>query len=94
MSRRPEARFETVVTVPVPPERSGAIGFLTREFTSDSNREFGIVYIPTTPLPSSGFLIIIPMTEVTILDISSTEAMQMVVTGGIVVPDGLSSLAK
>lgn len=89
-----ESRFDTVVTVPFPTDRSVAIGFLTREFTSDSNREFGIVYIPTTPLPSSGFLIIIPMTEVTILDISSTEAMQMVVTGGIVVPDGLSSLAK
>lgn len=89
-----ESGFDTVVTVPFPTDRSVAIGFLTREFTSDSNREFGIVYIPTTPLPSSGFLIIVPMTEVTILDISSAEAMQMVVTGGIVVPEGLAGLGK
>lgn len=89
-----ESSFDTVVTVPFPTDRSVAIGFLTREFKSDSNRDFGIVYIPTTPLPSSGFLIIVPMTDVVVLDISSAEAMQMVVTGGIVVPDGLAGLAK
>ncbi|MDA1256540.1 MAG: DUF502 domain-containing protein [Chloroflexi bacterium] len=89
-----ESSFDTVVSVPFPTDHSMAIGFLTREFTSESNRNFGIVYIPTTPVPSSGFLIIVPMELVSILDISSSEAMQMVVTGGIVVPDGLSGLGR
>lgn len=89
-----ESSFDTVVTVPFPTDHSVAIGFLTREFTNDSNHEFGIVYIPTTPVPSSGFLIIVPMERISILDISAAEAMQMVVTGGVVVPDGLSGLGK
>lgn len=89
-----ESSFDTVVSVPFPTDHSQAIGFLTREFTNESKREFGIVYIPTTPVPSSGFLIIVPMNQITILDISTAEAMQMVVTGGVVVPKGLGGLGK
>jgi len=89
-----ESGFDTVVSVPFPTETSLAIGFLTREFTNDQNREYGIVYIPTTPIPSSGFLLVVPMSEIQILDMSSTEAMQMVVTGGVVVPGGLGDLGK
>ena len=89
-----ESSFDTVVSVPFPTDSSMAIGFLTREFTSESNREFGIVYIPTTPVPSSGFLIIVPMSDVSILEITTAEAMQMVVTGGVVVPDGLNRLGR
>lgn len=89
-----ESSFDTVVTVPFPTESSLAIGFLTREFTNDGNREYGIVYIPTTPLPSSGFLLVVPMVDITILEMSSAEAMQMVVTGGVVVPGGLGELGK
>lgn len=89
-----ESSFDTVVSVPFPTETSLAIGFLTREFTNDQKREYGIVYIPTTPIPSSGFLLIVPMTDIHILEMSSTEAMQMVVTGGVVVPTSLGDLGK
>ncbi|MDP6821874.1 MAG: DUF502 domain-containing protein [Dehalococcoidia bacterium] len=89
-----ESSFDTVVSVPFPTEGSLAVGFLTREFTNDANREYGIVYIPTTPVPSSGFLLVVPMSDITILDMSSPEAMQMVVTGGVVVPNSLGDLGK
>ncbi len=89
-----ESSFDTVVSVPFPTDSSLAIGFLTREFTNDTNREYGIVYIPTTPLPSSGFLLVVPMSDISILDMSSAEAMQMVVTGGVVVPDSLGDLGN
>ncbi|MFP6595424.1 MAG: DUF502 domain-containing protein, partial [Dehalococcoidia bacterium] len=42
-----ESSFDTVVSIPFPTETSLAIGFLTREFTNDQKREYGIVYIPT-----------------------------------------------
>ncbi|MBT6681850.1 MAG: DUF502 domain-containing protein [Chloroflexi bacterium] len=89
-----ESSFDTVVSVPFPTESSLAIGFLTREFTNDAGLEFGIVYIPTTPVPSSGFLLVVPMGDISILNMSSPEAMQMVVTGGIVVPGYLGDLGK
>jgi uncharacterized membrane protein len=89
-----ESSFDTVVSIPFPTETSLAIGFLTREFTNDQNGEYGIVYIPTTPIPSSGFLLVVPMSDIQILNMSSTEAMQMVVTGGVVVPGDLGDLGK
>jgi uncharacterized membrane protein len=41
------------------------------------------VYIPTTPIPSSGFLVIVSASEVTQTDLSVEEAMRVVISGGI-----------
>ena len=41
------------------------------------------IYIPTTPIPSSGFLVIAPATEVTLTDMSVDEGMKIVISGGI-----------
>ena len=41
------------------------------------------VYIPTTPIPSSGFLIFVPVAEVTMTEMSVEEAMRVVISGGV-----------
>ena len=41
------------------------------------------VFVPTTPIPSSGYLVIVPTSQVTRLDMSVEEAMTVVVSGGI-----------
>jgi uncharacterized membrane protein len=41
------------------------------------------VYIPTTPVPSSGFLVIVPTKDITPMDMSVEEAMKIVISGGI-----------
>ena len=41
------------------------------------------VYIPTTPVPSSGFLVLMPLSEVTLTEMSVDDAMKMIVSGGI-----------
>ena len=41
------------------------------------------VYIPTTPIPSSGFLVIVPESDVIRTDIAVEDAMTVVISGGI-----------
>jgi len=46
------------------------------------------VFVPTTPNPTSGFLLLVPKAEVQTLDISVDEAIKMIISGGIVSPPG------
>lgn len=45
------------------------------------------VFLPTTPNPTSGFLLFVPRRDVLILDMSVEEAAKMVISAGLVVPD-------
>ena len=45
------------------------------------------VFVPTTPNPTSGFLLFFKRGDTIILDMSVEEAVKMVVSGGIVTPD-------
>ena len=44
------------------------------------------VFLPTTPNPTSGFLLFVPCKDVVFLDMSVEEAVKMVISGGIVTP--------
>ena len=41
------------------------------------------VYVPTTPVPSSGFLIVVPAKDVISTDFSVDDAMKIIISGGI-----------
>jgi uncharacterized membrane protein len=45
------------------------------------------VFLPTTPNPTSGFLLFVKRSEVTILDMSLEDAAKLVISGGLVTPD-------
>lgn len=49
--------------------------------------EYLSIYVPTTPVPSSGYLVIVPASIVTPTDISVDEAMRMIISGGILAGD-------
>ena len=44
------------------------------------------VFLPTTPNPTSGYLLFVPKKELVVLDMSVEEGIKMVVSGGIVTP--------
>ena len=72
---------QEVVAVEFPRPGLFMIGFVTRK------DERGVtVFLPTTPNPTSGFLILCEMREVHPLEMGFDEAMQMIVSGGIVGP--------
>jgi uncharacterized membrane protein len=50
------------------------------------------VFIPTTPNPTSGFIVLVPRSQAIELDISIDAAMKMIVTLGVVVPTATGSM--
>jgi uncharacterized membrane protein len=82
--------FREVVLVEYPRRGLGAIGFVTGptrgEIQARSGEEMVNVFLPTTPNPTSGFLLFVPKSDLIHLDMTIEEGMKMVISGGIVGP--------
>jgi uncharacterized membrane protein len=63
------------------------IGFVTNEMKDKSGKPLLAVYIPTAPVPTSGYFEIVPLDMVTPTDIGVDQAMQMVISSGMISPD-------
>ena len=83
--------FKKVVFVEFPRLGTYSIGFLTSEMPLKvrprSDKRYFNVFIPTTPNPTSGFLVQVPENEIIPADMSRQEAMSLIISGGIVLPD-------
>ena len=77
---------KTVVLVEYPRKGSWAVGFATKDNTGEiskkTNTELVNVFVPTTPNPTSGFLLMFPKSEVVYLDMSFEEASKFIVSAG------------
>ena len=82
--------FQRVVLVQFPRPGVYSIGFVTSETEGEvqaKTRETVInVFVPTTPNPTSGFLILVPREQLTELDMSVADGMKLVISGGAVAP--------
>lgn len=84
--------FKEAVLVEYPRKGIWIIGFLAGETTGELNDKIAqspalSVFIPTTPNPTSGFLILIPEKDIIKLDMSVEDALKYVVSCGIVMPE-------
>ena len=77
---------KSVVLVEYPRKGSWAVGFATRdnkgEISKKTNSNLVNVFVPTTPNPTSGFLLMFPKNEVIYLDMSFEEASKFIVSAG------------
>ena len=77
---------KTVVLVEYPKKGSWAVGFATKEnegeISEKVKRKMINVFVPTTPNPTSGFLLMYPKDEVIYLDMSFEEASKFIVSAG------------
>jgi uncharacterized membrane protein len=77
---------KNVVLVEYPRKGSWAVGFATKENKSEiskkSKQDLVNVFVPTTPNPTSGFLLMFPKEEVIYLDMSFEEASRFIVSAG------------
>ena len=77
---------KTVVLVEYPKKGSWAVGFATKEnegeISKKVKRKMINVFVPTTPNPTSGFLLMYPKDEVIYLDMSFEEASKFIVSAG------------
>ena len=86
-----EGQTKNVVLVEYPRKGTWAVGFATKENTkgiSDKTKHNLVnVFVPTTPNPTSGFLLMFPKEEIIYLDITFEEASKFIVSAGTSNPD-------
>ena len=84
------AVFREVVLVEYPRKDCWVLGFVTAEGSSETEskikKEITNVFVPTTPNPTSGFLLLVPKEDVIPLDMSVGDGMKMLISGGAVTP--------
>ena len=77
---------KNVVLVEYPRKGTWAVGFATKEnsgeITNKLNKKLINVFVPTTPNPTSGFLLMFPKEEVVYLDLTFEEASKFIVSAG------------
>ena len=87
--------FSKVVLVQFPRAGVYTIGFLTNRAQGEPQARLGeelwAVFVPTTPNPTSGFLLLLPPREIIELEMSVGEGMKMVISGGTVLPPASAS---
>lgn len=81
--------FQRVVAVPFPGPQARTVGFITR-VTRDTKtgEEFCAVFVATAPNPTTGFVLIVKRSELIDLDWTVEEAIRVIMSGGVLLPDG------
>lgn len=84
------AVFKEVVLVEYPRPDCYVLGFLTNDASGETVEVIGKpltnVFVPTTPNPTSGFLLMLPPEDISRLSMSVGEGMKMLISGGAVIP--------
>lgn len=86
---RETTQFHKVVLLAFPHPGVRSIGFVTREFgaaTRFVDEPCSLVFVPTTPNPTSGFLVAVPQRELVTLPMTVEEGIKLVISGGLLVP--------
>ena len=86
------SNFETACLIQYPRKGLYAIAFISTTAKGEVQRitddELIAVFLPTTPNPTSGFLLFVPKQDVQVLDMSVEDAAKLVISAGLVYPDG------
>jgi uncharacterized membrane protein len=86
-----KSSFKQVVLVEFPRAGQYSVGFVTGEDHSEvqqKTREHVLsVFVPTTPNPTSGFLVLVPEKEITKLDMSVAEGIKFIISLGAIAPE-------
>ncbi|WPJ94526.1 DUF502 domain-containing protein [Coraliomargarita algicola] len=86
-----KAVFQEVVLIEYPRKRCYVLGFLTSSARGETQEVTGEhivnIFVPTTPNPTSGFLLMLPEEDVIHLSMSITDGMKLIISGGALVPN-------
>jgi uncharacterized membrane protein len=82
--------FNKTVLVEFPHKGCYAIGFLTSKTQGEAqtkmHEEVVNIFLPTTPNPTTGFLLLVPQKDIIELNMSVADGMKMIISGGVVNP--------
>lgn len=87
-----ETSFQEVVLIEYPRRGLYAVGFVTANARGEVGEALGDnvvgVFVPTTPNPTSGFLLFVPRDDITPLSMTVEEGAKLIISAGLVTPDG------
>lgn len=90
LAHGPAKDFQRVILVEYPRRGVYAVAFVTGvasgEVQDKTQERVLNVFLPTTPNPTSGFLLLVPETDVIFLSMSVEEAFKLIMSGGIITP--------
>jgi len=90
-SAQDKLSFKKVVLIEFPRPGMYSVGFLTsevaRQLPPNKDEKFFSIFVPSTPTPITGYLVILPEKDIRVLDLSHQEAMALIISGGIIQPD-------
>ncbi len=83
--------FRSVVLVEYPRKEMWTLAFLTgergvKEMEDKTGRELSHIFVPTTPNPTSGFFLVVPSSDIIVLDMSIDDGLKLIMSAGVVVP--------
>jgi uncharacterized membrane protein len=82
--------FSKVVAFEYPRKGTWSVGLVTgsglKKVTQLKTTEFLTVFVPTSPTPFTGYVILVPKNETIELDMSIEEALRFVISGGVITP--------
>ncbi|MDT8861782.1 DUF502 domain-containing protein [Alkalihalobacillus sp. MEB130] len=82
--------FKNVVLVEYPRKGLYTVGFQTGESKGEvqrvTSRDCINVFLPTTPNPTSGWLVLVPRDDVIVLNMTVEQGLKFIISGGVVVP--------
>lgn len=91
IAQQKDRAFRDVCLIEYPRKGIWAIGFVTADLSGapestlkDTGKDFVCVFVPTTPNPTSGFLLFVPNDEIKLLDMTPEEGAKMIISGGMV----------
>tara|TARA_A100001037_G_C15153363_1_gene641305 strand:- start:6675 stop:7298 length:624 start_codon:yes stop_codon:yes gene_type:complete len=79
--------YHSVVLIDFPRPGTKVLGLMTADLGIISGKPSAAIYVPTTPLPSSGYLLIVPNDEITFTELTVEDAMQVIISGGLLADD-------
>jgi len=89
----PNRNFQKVVLMEYPRKGIYSLGFVTntsgRIFRENLNRETFNVFVPSSPSPVTGFMLVVPKEELIFLEMGVEEAIRLIVSGGFLNPHDL-----
>jgi len=86
--------FKRVVLVDFPREGTKSIGFVTGDISYNNKEKLICVFIPTTPNPTTGFLLYLPETAVTDTNLTIEDAFKTLFSAGLLTPKDLFASLK
>jgi uncharacterized membrane protein len=85
-----KAGFEKTVIVEYPRKNTWAIGFLTGEVSDHNGKRFLSIFLPTTPNPTSGWVLFFPEDEVYSSDMNVEQGLKAIISAGAILPPKLN----